>query len=81
MKLKNYALGQWVEGTGKSTTLFNAVTGEPVAEASSGGLDFKAMAEYGRRVGGPKLRAKRRSKRLTTGTRSPWFSQYMSLWR
>ncbi len=57
MKLKNYALGQWVEGSGKSTTLFNAITGEPVAEASSGGLDFKAMAEYARRVGGPKLRA------------------------
>ncbi len=56
MKLKNYALGQWVEGTGKSTTLLNAVTGEPVAEASSGGLDFKAMAAYARTVGGPKLR-------------------------
>jgi oxepin-CoA hydrolase / 3-oxo-5,6-dehydrosuberyl-CoA semialdehyde dehydrogenase len=57
MKLQNYALGQWVEGTGKSATLLHAVTGEPVAEASSGGLDFKAMAEYARRVGGPKLRA------------------------
>jgi len=56
MKLKNYALGQWVEGTGKSTTLLNAVTGDPVAEASSGGLDFKAMAAYARTVGGPKLR-------------------------
>jgi oxepin-CoA hydrolase / 3-oxo-5,6-dehydrosuberyl-CoA semialdehyde dehydrogenase len=57
MKLKNYALGEWVEGTGKSTTLYHAVTGEPVAEASSGGLDFKGMAEYARTVGGPKLRA------------------------
>ena len=57
MKLKNYALGQWVEGTGKSSLLLHAVTGEPVAEASSGGLDFKAMTEYARRVGGPKLRA------------------------
>lgn len=56
MKLKNYALGQWVEGTGKATTLFNAVTGEAVAEASSNGLDFKAMAAYARTVGGPKLR-------------------------
>ncbi len=56
MQLKNYALGQWVEGTGKSTTLLHAVTGEPVAEASSGGLDFKAMTEYARTVGGPKLR-------------------------
>lgn len=57
MLLKNYALGQWVEGTGKSTTLLHAVTGAPVAEASSGGLDFKAMTEYARTVGGPKLRA------------------------
>jgi oxepin-CoA hydrolase/3-oxo-5,6-dehydrosuberyl-CoA semialdehyde dehydrogenase len=57
MKLKNYALGQWVEGTGKSTTLFNAVTGAPVAEASSGGLDFKAMTAYARTVGSPTLRA------------------------
>jgi len=56
-RLQNYALGQWVEGTGKSTTLFHAVTGEPVAEASSGGLDFKAMTEYARTVGGPTLRA------------------------
>ncbi len=55
--LQNYALGQWVAGTGKATTLHHAVTGEPVAEASSGGLDFKAMTDYARRVGGPKLRA------------------------
>ena len=29
--LKNYALGQWVEGTGKTQTLFHAVTGEAIA--------------------------------------------------
>ena len=56
-RLRNYALGEWVEGTGKSATLFHAVTGEAIAEASSGGLDFKAMAAYARNVGGPKLRA------------------------
>jgi oxepin-CoA hydrolase/3-oxo-5,6-dehydrosuberyl-CoA semialdehyde dehydrogenase len=55
-KLRNYALGQWVEGTGKSAQLVHAVSGETIAEASSGGLDFKAMAEYARNVGGPKLR-------------------------
>ena len=43
--LRNFALGQWVTGTGTATTLHHAVTGAPVAEASSGGLDFKAMAE------------------------------------
>jgi oxepin-CoA hydrolase/3-oxo-5,6-dehydrosuberyl-CoA semialdehyde dehydrogenase len=56
MRLQNYALGQWIEGTGKFTDLFHAVTGEKVAEASSAGLDFKAMAEYARTVGGPALR-------------------------
>ncbi|MDH5233354.1 MAG: phenylacetic acid degradation bifunctional protein PaaZ [Gemmatimonadota bacterium] len=56
-RLQNYAMGEWVAGTGKAATLLHAVTGEPVAEASSGGLDFKGMAEYARRVGGPKLRA------------------------
>ncbi len=54
--LQNYALGEWVRGTGKAATLYHAVTGEPIAEASSGGLDFKAMAEYARAVGGPALR-------------------------
>ena len=55
-KLRSYALGEWVEGTGKPTELFHAVTGEKVAEANSDGLDFKAMLEYGRRKGGSKLR-------------------------
>src|SRR5919199_776326 len=56
MRLKNFALGEWVEGTGEATDLFHAVTGEKIAEASSEGLDFKTMLEYGRRVGGPALR-------------------------
>lgn len=56
-RLQSYAMGEWVTGTGKSTELFHAVTGERIGEASSGGLDFKAMAAYARTVGGPKLRA------------------------
>jgi oxepin-CoA hydrolase/3-oxo-5,6-dehydrosuberyl-CoA semialdehyde dehydrogenase len=56
-RLQNYALGEWVDGGGKGVTLFNAVTGAEVAIASSEGLDFKAMLDYGRRVGGPPLRA------------------------
>ncbi|MDF1502028.1 phenylacetic acid degradation bifunctional protein PaaZ [Roseisolibacter sp. H3M3-2] len=56
MRLRNYACGQWVEGAGNFTTLHNAVTGEPVAETSSQGLDFAAMAQYAREVGGPALR-------------------------
>ena len=56
-RLQSYAQGQWVTGTGKPVELFHAVTGEKVAEATSEGLDFKGMLEYGRAVGGPKLRA------------------------
>jgi oxepin-CoA hydrolase/3-oxo-5,6-dehydrosuberyl-CoA semialdehyde dehydrogenase len=56
MRLRNYACGQWVEGSGNFTTLHNAVTGEPLGETSSQGLDFRAMAAYAREVGGPALR-------------------------
>jgi oxepin-CoA hydrolase/3-oxo-5,6-dehydrosuberyl-CoA semialdehyde dehydrogenase len=57
MRLENYALGQWVLGSGQASDLFHAVSGEKIGEASSGGLDFRLMADYARRVGGPKLRA------------------------
>ncbi|GJG88256.1 bifunctional aldehyde dehydrogenase/enoyl-CoA hydratase [Gemmatimonadetes bacterium T265] len=56
-RFDNYALGEWVAGTGNFTTLTHAVTGEAVGEVSSQGLDFAAMADYARRVGGPALRA------------------------
>ncbi|MFN8574527.1 MAG: phenylacetic acid degradation bifunctional protein PaaZ [Gemmatimonadaceae bacterium] len=56
MRLKNYVCGEWVQGSGGGTDLLHAVTGEKVAEASSAGLDFKAMTEYARTVGGPALR-------------------------
>lgn len=55
-KLKNYALGQWIEGAGDGQVLYNAVTGDPLGLASSKGLDFKAMMHYARSVGGPALR-------------------------
>lgn len=55
-KLQNYAQGQWVEGTGDGKTLYNSITGEPIAAATSEGLDFGEMMDYGRRVGGPALR-------------------------
>ncbi|HUF29243.1 MAG TPA: phenylacetic acid degradation bifunctional protein PaaZ [Gemmatimonadaceae bacterium] len=57
MKLRNYALGEWIEGTGKSADLVHAVSGERIGEASSGGLDFKGMTDYARSVGGPAMRA------------------------
>jgi len=56
MKLKNYALGKWVAGKGEGAPLFNAITGETVATATSSGLDFGEMMQYGREVGNPALR-------------------------
>ena len=56
MRLQNYALDQWVTGTGSGTSLIHAVTGDVIGEASSGGLDFRLMAEHARTVGGPALR-------------------------
>lgn len=56
MKLQNYALGKWIEGDGDGKPLYNAITGDVVALASSKGLDFKEMMHYGRTVGGPALR-------------------------
>lgn len=54
--LHNYALGQWVAGAEKGQDLFNAITGDVIATASSKGLDFGRMLDYARTVGGPKLR-------------------------
>jgi len=56
MILKNYALGQWTAGEGEGQALFNALTGEKIAETSSKGLDFGEMMDYARSVGGPTLR-------------------------
>src|SRR5687768_2172518 len=57
MNLQNYALGEWVTGSGKKSDLIHAVSGEKIGETSSGGLDFAAMTNYARTVGGPRLRA------------------------
>ena len=55
-KLQNFALGQWVSGSGTGTELFDAVNGELVTVADSTGLNFGAMLNYGRETGGPALR-------------------------
>jgi oxepin-CoA hydrolase/3-oxo-5,6-dehydrosuberyl-CoA semialdehyde dehydrogenase len=55
-RYKSYALGQWFDGDGVETNLFNAITGEKIGEASSVGLDYAAMIEYGRKTGGHVLR-------------------------
>src|ERR1051325_5138424 len=55
-RLRNYAFGKWVEGEGDGQVLYNAITGDAIANASSKGLDFAKMCEYARKTGGPKLR-------------------------
>ncbi len=54
--LQNYALGQWISGAKNHKTLFDAVTGDSIATASSDGLDFEAMLQYARSTGGFALR-------------------------
>ena len=55
-KLENYITGNWITGDGEGQQLYNAVTGEAIAAASTSGLDFKQILEYGRMVGNPTLR-------------------------
>lgn len=55
-KLENYVLGNWITGDGQGTHLFNAVNGEPIAEVTTKGLDFRSILEHGRKTGNPALR-------------------------
>lgn len=55
-KLGNYILGNWTEGDGAGTPLYDSVTGEVIAAASTDGLDFSDILAYGRKTGSPALR-------------------------
>ncbi|MCB0545165.1 MAG: 3,4-dehydroadipyl-CoA semialdehyde dehydrogenase, partial [Saprospiraceae bacterium] len=55
-KLHNYVLGQWTPGDGDGIPQYHALTGELIGTASSEGLDYAAILEYGRKNGGPALR-------------------------
>ncbi|MFY9281635.1 MAG: phenylacetic acid degradation bifunctional protein PaaZ [Bacteroidia bacterium] len=57
MKLKNYAEGSWVEHKGYGFEQYNAITGDLISTASSEGLDYEAMTDYARRIGGKALRS------------------------
>src|SRR6266545_883398 len=54
-KLKNYVLGKWIQGDGDGQQLFDAVTGETIGLASTNGIDFKEILEFGRNTGSPAL--------------------------
>ena len=53
--VRSYIAGRWF-APDSGTPVYDAVTGEPVAEVSSAGVDFAAALAYGRQVGGPALR-------------------------
>src|SRR5690606_24020817 len=55
-KLGNYITGEWVTGEGDGQLLTDAVTGAPVAAATSKGIDFDAVLRYARTTGNPALR-------------------------
>ncbi len=55
-KLENYITGHWITGDGDGQLLYNAVTGDTIAAASTKGLDFASIAEYARKTGNPSLR-------------------------
>jgi oxepin-CoA hydrolase/3-oxo-5,6-dehydrosuberyl-CoA semialdehyde dehydrogenase len=56
MKLGNYITGKWIEGDGDGQQLYNAVNGEIIATATTKGLDFAGILDYGRKTGSPALR-------------------------
>ena len=56
MQLQSFAAGKWHSGSGNGVALRDATTGAVIAHSSAEGLDYRAMLEYARRVGGPNLR-------------------------
>ena len=55
--LKSWLQEGWRQGAGDFVTLVNPATEEPVARASTAGLDMRAALDHARTVGGPALRA------------------------
>ncbi len=55
-KLGNYVTGRWIEGDSDLQILADAVTGIPVYQTGTGGLDFHEILRYARTVGNPALR-------------------------
>ncbi|HVY48271.1 MAG TPA: 3,4-dehydroadipyl-CoA semialdehyde dehydrogenase [Minicystis sp.] len=56
-KLESYVGGAWIAGKGKPAVLVNPTTEEPLAEASTHGVDFRGALAFARETGGPALRA------------------------
>ena len=55
--LRSFVGGRWAAGSGSPQPLLNPATEEPLAQASSEGIDLAAALSYARNTGGPALRA------------------------
>lgn len=55
-KLENYILGKWITGDGSGQMLYNAVTGEEIATASTKGINYADVLDYARTKGNTALR-------------------------
>ena len=55
-RYQSYICGQWVDGEGVETNLYNAINGDQFGVASSAGIDFGIALDYGRTKGGAALR-------------------------
>ena len=56
-RLQSYLCGAWQHGAREGAPLLDAATGAPVALIDATGLDMAGALDWGRRTGGPKLRA------------------------
>lgn len=50
-KLKSFSQGQWHQADSNFKTCHNAITGKPMAQISSAGLDFAEMLDYAKNKG------------------------------
>jgi oxepin-CoA hydrolase/3-oxo-5,6-dehydrosuberyl-CoA semialdehyde dehydrogenase len=55
--LESYVAGQWFRAQDEGEPVLDAVTGEEVVRVSSRGIDYPAMVDYARGVGGPAIRS------------------------
>jgi oxepin-CoA hydrolase / 3-oxo-5,6-dehydrosuberyl-CoA semialdehyde dehydrogenase len=56
MQLKSFVQGRWQASDRNAVALRDATTGEVIAQSSAEGIDFAAVLEHARQVGGPNLR-------------------------
>ncbi len=50
-KTQNYVTGQWLDGQGEGTPVFDSVTGEHFTNVTAEGLDIPEILQYGREKG------------------------------